>query len=130
MKNLKAIILDAVDSGLNAFAHLEGGPVTAKALLDQASGFSTEQFDLACRLMEGFELNKAAGMFAIFGLAYGCETGIEAVIEEIRDGLTDNEIAAVFKWWVIYVMSSILTKLVGDSEPTDKDLLSAGYGRN
>ena len=40
MKNIKAIILDAVDSGLNAFAQLDGGPATAQALLDEASTFS------------------------------------------------------------------------------------------
>lgn len=130
MKNLKAIILDAVDSGLNAFAQLAGGPATAKALLDEASTYSAKQHELASRLMYAFELNSAAGMLAIFGLAYGLDTGIEEVVEEICCSLTDNEISKVFKCWVIYAMASILVKLREGSNPIAKDLSSSEFWRN
>ena len=130
MKNLKAIILDAVDSGLNAFAQLDGGPATAQALLDEASTFSPKQHELASRLMYAFELNNAAGMLAIFGLAYGLDTGVEEVVEEICGGLTDNEISKVFKCWVIYAMACILVKLREGSNPIAKDLSSSEFWRN
>lgn len=130
MKNLKAIILDAVDSGLNAFAQLDGGPATAQVLLDEASAFSPKQHELVSRLMYAFELNNAAGMLAIFGLAYGLDTGVEEVVEETCSSLTDNEISKVFKCWVIYAMASILVKLREGSNPIAKDLSSSEFWRN
>lgn len=130
MSNIKAAILDAVDSGLNAFVHLEDGKSAAKAILNEVSAFSTKQHDLLNRLMYAFELDNAAGMFAILGLAYGCDIGTEEVVEEIYCDLTDNEISKVFKCWVIYVMASILAKLREGSNPIAKDLSSSEFGRN
>lgn len=130
MKNIKTIILDAVDSGLMEFVHLEDGTSAAKALLNEVSAFSPKQHDLVSRLMYAFELDNAAGMFAILGLAYGCDTGTEEVVEEIYCDLTDNEIAKVFKCWVIYAMASILVKLREGSNPIAKDLSSSEFWRN
>lgn len=130
MSSLKAAILDAVDSGLNAFAHAERGPAAAEMLLTASAEFSEKQFSLGYRLIDVFEYNKASGMYAILGLAYGCETGVEAAIEEISEGLTDSEIASVFRWWVIYAMSSIMIKLIEDHKEPNWDLSSVGSGRN
>lgn len=130
MSSLKAAILDAVDSGLNAFARAEYGPAVAEMLLTASDEFSEEQFSLGYRLIDVFESNKASGMYAILGLAYGCEIGVEAAIEKISEGLTDSEIASVFRWWVIYAMSSIMLKLIEDHKEQTRDLSSVGSGRN